>query len=137
MDAERKRWMPPDKFIREIIQYRPSKSTDFRLPTVRNQQVTGSSRVVGSYSRLKLSAVRRSVGSPFALVAGTEGLCRDRYAGGLTSPSVESVRAVHRVVARPCLIVLHHHYQLEPVAEYGLRLQVAYYRFLRHVRWSY
>ena len=61
------------------------------LLRVRNQQVTGSSRVVGSYSRLKLSAVRRSVGSPFALVAGTEGLCRDRYAAGLISPSVESV----------------------------------------------
>jgi hypothetical protein len=48
MDAGRKWWTLVDGFIREIIQRRPPKSIDFRLPLVRNQQVRGSSPRAGS-----------------------------------------------------------------------------------------
>ena len=48
MDAWRKCWTSLDEIIREIIQWHPRMSIDFRLPTVRNQQVTRSSRVAGS-----------------------------------------------------------------------------------------
>ena len=48
MDAGRKCWTPLDGIIREIVWQRPAESTDFRLPMVRSQQVTRSSRVAGS-----------------------------------------------------------------------------------------
>ena len=41
-----------DGIIREFIQQRPLASTDFRLPTIRNQQVDGSSPFAGSITNL-------------------------------------------------------------------------------------
>jgi hypothetical protein len=48
LDAWRKSWTPLDEIIRKNIHGRPSESTDFRLPTVRNQQVISSSLIAGS-----------------------------------------------------------------------------------------
>jgi len=48
MDAGRKVWTLPDGILREIVYWRSPKSTDFRLPVVRNQQVIGSSPLAGS-----------------------------------------------------------------------------------------
>jgi hypothetical protein len=48
MDAGRKWWTPMDKNIRNLVHRRTLRSSDFRLPTVRNRQVIGSSPIAGS-----------------------------------------------------------------------------------------
>ena len=48
MDSGRKRWTPTDGTLKEIIHLYPPKSTHFRLPTIRNQQVVRSIRIAGS-----------------------------------------------------------------------------------------
>jgi hypothetical protein len=57
MDAGRKVWTLPDGILREIVWWRPPKSTDFRLPLVRNQQVTSSSLVAGSSFSVEKQAI--------------------------------------------------------------------------------
>ena len=56
-----------DGIIRVTIQSHLAKSTDFRLPTVRNQQVTRSSRVAGS--KFLVTATRADVNGPRPHVA--------------------------------------------------------------------
>jgi hypothetical protein len=48
LDAWRKRWTRVDGFPSKSVQSHPPRSTDFRLPTVRNQQVIGSNPRAGS-----------------------------------------------------------------------------------------
>jgi hypothetical protein len=51
MDAGRKCWTLVEGILKEIIQWRPRESTDFRLLRIRNQQVIGSSPIAGSKNR--------------------------------------------------------------------------------------
>jgi hypothetical protein len=49
-----------DRIIREIVRWRPSASTDFRLPMFRNQQVVGLSPTAGSrFHPVNIEAQRR------------------------------------------------------------------------------
>jgi len=51
-----------DEIVRKNIHRRPSESTDFRLPTVRNQQVLGSSPSAGSTESMATGGVCQSAG---------------------------------------------------------------------------
>jgi len=51
-----------DEIVRKNIHRCPSESTDFRLPTVRNQQVLGSSPSAGSTESMATGGVCQSAG---------------------------------------------------------------------------